>query len=81
MESSRRALEEQLGITVSSIAYPFGDHNPLVQQMAESAGYTTAVSCYAGVTQSEKTRMHLRRVTVQYADTPQDFLRKLEIGR
>jgi peptidoglycan/xylan/chitin deacetylase (PgdA/CDA1 family) len=81
MESSRRALEEQLGITVSSIAYPFGDHNEQVQKMAESAGYTTAVSCYAGVTQSEKTRMHLRRVTVQYADTPQDFLRKLEIGR
>ncbi|MEN9360179.1 MAG: hypothetical protein RL095_1714 [Verrucomicrobiota bacterium] len=81
MESSRRAIEEQLGITVTSLAYPFGDHNPEVRKMAESAGYTTAVSCYAGVTQSEKTRMHLQRITVQYADTPEDFLRKLEIGR
>ncbi len=45
MASSKRSLEELLGRTVESFAYPECGYSPECPAAAERAGYTTAVTC------------------------------------
>lgn len=42
LEASRAALNEQLGIDATAIAYPFGETDDAVTAIAESAGFTDA---------------------------------------
>jgi peptidoglycan/xylan/chitin deacetylase (PgdA/CDA1 family) len=42
LSRSRRELEERLGITCRSLAYPYGDHDARVVEAARTAGYETA---------------------------------------
>jgi peptidoglycan/xylan/chitin deacetylase (PgdA/CDA1 family) len=46
VEGSKRLLEEQLGIRVSSIAYPGGFSSPKVHEFTKSAGYDLAFTTY-----------------------------------
>jgi peptidoglycan/xylan/chitin deacetylase (PgdA/CDA1 family) len=46
LETSKRLLEEQLGIRVSTIAYPFGLHSPKVHETTRAAGYDLAFTTY-----------------------------------
>lgn len=39
LAESKRIIEEKLGITVTTFAYPFGVHNEMVQQKGLEAGY------------------------------------------
>lgn len=43
---SKQVIEEQLGIRVLSIAYPFGNHNPKVRELVQQAGYELAFTTY-----------------------------------
>lgn len=43
---SKQVIEEQLGIRVSSLAYPFGNHNPKVRELVQQAGYDLAFTTY-----------------------------------
>ena len=44
--NSKRLLEQQLGISVKALAYPFGNHNAEVRRIAMEAGYEVAFSVY-----------------------------------
>ena len=44
--NSKRLLEQQLGISVKALAYPFGNHNAEVRRIAMDAGYEVAFSVY-----------------------------------
>lgn len=46
VDTSKRLLEENLGIRVSTIAYPYGFHNPKVEAATQSAGYDLAFTTY-----------------------------------
>lgn len=46
VETSKRILEDRLGIRVSTLAYPFGYHNAKVQEATRAAGYDIAVTVY-----------------------------------
>jgi peptidoglycan/xylan/chitin deacetylase (PgdA/CDA1 family) len=46
LDTSKRILEEQLGIRVATIAYPFGLHNAKVQEGVRAAGYELAFTTY-----------------------------------
>jgi peptidoglycan/xylan/chitin deacetylase (PgdA/CDA1 family) len=46
LEASRQILEEQLGIRVTTLAYPFGLHSPKVHEAVKAAGYEAAFSTY-----------------------------------
>lgn len=39
---SKKKLEEKLGMTVTTFAYPFGAHNAKIEAMVKDAGFTTA---------------------------------------
>lgn len=43
---SKQVIEEQLGIRVTSLAYPFGNHNPKVRELVQQAGYDLAFTTY-----------------------------------
>lgn len=42
---SRRTIEEKLGAPVSSIAYPYGDVDRVVESIAGACGYTFGLTC------------------------------------
>lgn len=43
---SKQEIESQLGIRVSSIAYPYGNNNPKVRDLVQQAGYDLAFTTY-----------------------------------
>ncbi|MEQ1859980.1 MAG: polysaccharide deacetylase family protein [Chthoniobacteraceae bacterium] len=46
METSKRLIEENLGIRVTTIAYPFGLHNSKVHAATQAAGYELGFTVY-----------------------------------
>ncbi len=48
--SSKQAIEDRIGMAVSSFAYPFGCHAPSVRRAVQAAGYTSA--CAVGYRRS-----------------------------
>lgn len=43
---SKQVIEEQLGIRVLSLAYPYGNNNPKVRELVQQAGYELAFTTY-----------------------------------
>ena len=46
MLGSKRLLESNLGISVKVLAYPYGEHNQLIRNIAMEAGYEAAFTVY-----------------------------------
>lgn len=44
LKESKEYLEKQLGISVTSFAYPYGNHNDVIVQTTHQVGYDTAVT-------------------------------------
>ena len=44
LKDSKEFLEKNLGVSVTSFAYPYGNHNEAVLQTAQQVGYETAVT-------------------------------------
>jgi len=49
---SKRILEADLGMPITSFAYPFGHYTPQVVDLVKQAGYTSARSTYFGLRHS-----------------------------
>ncbi len=43
--SSRAVLTEKLNQTITAVAYPFGDHDPLIHHLAGACGYIYGLTC------------------------------------
>jgi peptidoglycan/xylan/chitin deacetylase (PgdA/CDA1 family) len=78
MVDSKRLLEEQLGVPVTTFAYPGGAFDARVERMAQEAGYTTAVSVIHGYDQRSDEIYRLRRVGVYGVDTQERFIAKVD---
>jgi peptidoglycan/xylan/chitin deacetylase (PgdA/CDA1 family) len=46
LERSKKTIEERLGISCATIAYPYGNHNPKVQEATRAAGYEAGFTTY-----------------------------------
>ncbi len=64
LTESKRLLEANLGITVRSIAYPYGSYSGTVIQLAREAGYDGAVAVGSPSRQSAANLFALRRIEV-----------------
>lgn len=73
MASSKRQLEELIGVEVSSFAYPHGKYSPVCPAAARRAGYTSAV---ATDTRGRWDPYRLRREPMWRADGPLTFALK-----
>ena len=76
--NSRHRLQQELSITVTSLAYPGGAFNTRVERMAREAGYTTAVTVIKGNTQRVDRLYRMERVGVYGVDTPERFAAKAD---
>jgi peptidoglycan/xylan/chitin deacetylase (PgdA/CDA1 family) len=74
---SRRELEERLGIAATSFAYPYGNHDRRIQQLAEEAGYALACSIRRGNLHRRADLFRLKRVPVDEFTSLPRFHRRL----
>jgi peptidoglycan/xylan/chitin deacetylase (PgdA/CDA1 family) len=76
IQENKTRLEEILGHSVSSFAYPYGDYSPETLSLVQEAGFTRACSTIsAGVTQKND-RFQLPRVEILDWDG-EEFARRL----
>lgn len=80
LADSRAALEDMLGNTVNSFAYPFGAWDTRCTEAVKQAGYTAACTTRTGWTLRDRDPYRLRRLTVFNHDTLGRFARKLYFG-
>lgn len=73
----RNALEDVLGGSVESFAYPYGSYNRDVIDAVSSAGYRRACSTDNGLALQDNDPFRLRRIAVLANDTRSAFARKL----
>ena len=62
--SSRKKLQDRLGIPVLPFCYPYGDYNESFVRMVEEAGYSCACSTRKGNRHSPDERFFLKRIPV-----------------
>jgi len=74
---SRERLEEELGLTVVSFAYPYGGYRRGLPAMLERAGYQIAVGLGASPVVRPGGRYYLRRIEVRGHDPLLSFLNRL----
>lgn len=75
LAGSRAACERQLGVSCTSIAYPFGDVDERVAMAAQSAGYAAGATLHRAALRPGP--MWTPRVCVNRADDPRRFAVKV----
>jgi peptidoglycan/xylan/chitin deacetylase (PgdA/CDA1 family) len=77
---SRKQLEDRLGMSIDVFAYPYGEYNLSIQEMAERAGFMAACTVDAGLNTLITPSFSLRRTEIQGADSLARFLLALWLG-
>jgi len=73
VSESKRILEDRLGISVNSLAYPFGtirDYSEGVKADLKRAGYRSACTSVNGVNSKSSDLLELSRTKIEQADGP-----------
>jgi peptidoglycan/xylan/chitin deacetylase (PgdA/CDA1 family) len=66
MKCSREQIAQNLGQIVDVLAYPYGDHNPNIAQIALRAGYKLAVTTHFGRVRQDEMPTMLPRVYIRH---------------
>lgn len=74
---SRFILEQGLGRSVKTFAYPYGDFDPVVQHLIGACGYTYGLSCLSGINGLNDNLLALRRIDLMGSDSLSDFATQL----
>lgn len=74
---SKAELEDTLGHTVGSFAYPYGRFNDAVANAAQAAGYRAACTTRTGWATRDGDPYRLRRLSIMNTDTVSTLARKL----
>ncbi len=77
LTDSKATLEAHLGITITSLSYPYANYSPAVIAMVKKAGYTSAVAMGPTVRQSEASLYRLNRTEIFGTRTLADFVERL----
>ena len=78
VQESQRVLEANLGTPVEALGYPFGEFNPVVEQVVRDAGYRAAFSTILGMNTPETDHFALRRVNIRRWSYLPMFRKKLK---
>lgn len=78
VQGSKRALEETIGRTVSTFAYPFGAHDRAVRAAVVDAGFSAAAAVKNALSHPEDDPFAIARWTVSGSTTPQQIARVLD---
>ena len=74
---SRAVLQRELGVSVHSFAYPWGDEDEVVRHLAGASGYEYGLSCRPGLAARGDDWLSLPRVEMTGFDTLSTFIAKL----
>ncbi len=77
---SRAVLQKELGLPITSIAYPFGDYDPIVAHIAGACGYDFAVTCDGSMASYESKLLQLPREEVANTTNIADYEGKVMVG-
>jgi peptidoglycan/xylan/chitin deacetylase (PgdA/CDA1 family) len=77
LRDSKKTLEDQLGLAVDDFCYPYGDHNSVVRDAVQQAGYRTAVTTQRGHVTEGQDPFLLRRIPIKLITNPASFLYKI----
>jgi peptidoglycan/xylan/chitin deacetylase (PgdA/CDA1 family) len=77
LEGSRKVLEEKLGITITTLAYPFGAYNPVVQSYAQASGYQLILTVSGGLNLPGDDPLRARRIILVGHPTLASFIRRV----
>ena len=78
LKSSRKKIEDIIGMPVRTMSYPHGSLSDTTMKLAEQAGYELATSSRPGINLVDKIDwFHLRRTEIQSHDNIQQFASKL----
>jgi peptidoglycan/xylan/chitin deacetylase (PgdA/CDA1 family) len=80
LSDARSRLELELGSPIVHLAYPYGSFDEAVRAMAAEAGYVTACSTRAGLSEADDDLLALHRVTIYGHDSLIDFACRLRSG-
>ena len=76
---SKATLEDLIQEEISHFCYPYGDHNQLVADAVERAGYVSAVTCVRGAARGSSDPFILPRKAVSFGDNILGFLWKIHV--
>ncbi|MDF0551919.1 sulfotransferase [Kamptonema sp. UHCC 0994] len=71
---SQFILEQRLGIPVKAFAYPYGDFDPIVQDLIRACGYTYGLSYLSGINDLNDSLLALGRIDMMPIDGWQDLV-------
>jgi peptidoglycan/xylan/chitin deacetylase (PgdA/CDA1 family)/glycosyltransferase involved in cell wall biosynthesis len=74
---SRAIIERELGIPITTFAYPYGDLDSVVQRLIGTCGYDIAVSCRPGYSSFQDPLLQLARIEIEGTDSLEEFENKL----
>jgi peptidoglycan/xylan/chitin deacetylase (PgdA/CDA1 family) len=74
---SKADIEDELGVAVHDLSYPFGITTDSIMESAQAAGYRSAVSTAVALADQKMDRYFLPRVAVQGVDSLWDFAFRL----
>ncbi len=77
LSDSKATLEAHLGITITSLSYPYANYSPAVIAMVKKAGYTSAVAMGSTPRQNEASIYRLNRTEIFGTHTLADFVERL----
>ena len=80
IESSKKFLEDNLGIPINHFAYPYGEFNDSTVKMVIEAGYKSACSTKSGFNSKEASLFGLRRLDIFGTDSLLQFAIKVALG-
>ena len=78
MVDSKKMLEQRLGIAVTCLAYPYGNHSDIIRKMAAESGYEAAFTVYGQRLGYNSPAQQLGRYAVEAAK-PQIFQAALKM--
>ena len=82
LQASKRSLEAQFGVDVTSFAFPFGLYTAEHIDLVSSAGYQSAVTTEEGIESLQNAnRLELKRIKISGKDNWLAFLVRMRGGR
>jgi peptidoglycan/xylan/chitin deacetylase (PgdA/CDA1 family)/GT2 family glycosyltransferase len=75
---ARAVLERRLGRPVRTIAYPYGDFDPIVRHLTGACGFVFGLTCHSAPAQWSHPLLELPRLEVSGADGLERFVWKIE---
>ncbi|MBX5230120.1 glycosyltransferase [Rhizobium sp. NLR9b] len=73
LAGSKAMLEKCLGREVLAVAYPYGDFDPAIRDIAEQCGYRIGLSCVGGTVRADADKLALKRQEVFRGITQSEF--------